>query len=164
MFSKLFWPPTLSFPGKWSKELFPCQISLRQHFSREVQFKRVWSRQILHKFSLCAPNVRLSFSVKGTSFTSFSFPDLHERSDELYPCWNAVVQPAIFESLVGRCHQFRPLQLFPHFEQFTSAHFLGCHRGPQFFLCTFQTTRKWWQSFICLNSFKHFILCYGRLH
>ena len=63
-FSKLFLHPTLAFPGKWFKELFLCQISLRQHFSRELQFQRVWSRQILHKFSLCAPNVRPSVCVK----------------------------------------------------------------------------------------------------
>jgi hypothetical protein len=50
MFSKLFRRPTLAFPGKWSKELFPFQISMRKHFSRELQFERFWSRQIIHSF------------------------------------------------------------------------------------------------------------------
>jgi hypothetical protein len=86
MFSKLFRRPTLAFPGKWLKEIFPWQISLRQHSSREMQFERIWSRHILHIFSLCPPNVRLSVCVKDTSLTPSSFPNLHERSDELCLC------------------------------------------------------------------------------
>jgi hypothetical protein len=101
-FSKLFRCPTLDFLGKWLKELFPCQISLRQHFSRELQFERFCSRQILHNLSLCATNVRPSVCVKDTSLASSSFQNLYERSDEPYPCWNAVVPPAMFVSLDGR--------------------------------------------------------------
>jgi hypothetical protein len=148
------------------KEIFPCQIFLWQHFSCELQFERVWSRQILHKFSLCAPNVRLSVCVKDTSVTSFSFPNLHERSDEPYPCLNAVVPPAIFESLDGR---WPPVQtsatVFSFLAVYVSTLFGLPSRSSLLSLHVFKPLKKVKRrSFICLNSFKHLIFSYGCLH